>query len=165
MAHKKNKIHKTLVEQILSQHKIPYQQVIFPTYKDGDVAQLDTNASDYPDHQIYKTLALTGKNTGPVVGVVPLDSRLSYKKMAQASGNKKVGMIPLKELEQTTTYEHGANTPIGIYEKKGYPIYFDKSARDQGDIVVSSGKIGRSILVNAKQIADLVHGNFANLTE
>ncbi|USS88271.1 aminoacyl-tRNA deacylase [Fructilactobacillus hinvesii] len=165
MAHKKNKIHKTLVEQILSQHKIPYQQIIFPTYQDGDVTQLDTNGSDYPKHQIYKTLALTGKQTGPIVGVVPLDARLSYKKLAKASGNKKVGMIPLKELEKTTTYEHGANTPIGIYEKKGYPIYLDTSAKEQEEIIVSSGQIGRSVLVNADQVARLVHGHFADLTE
>ncbi|USS84515.1 Cys-tRNA(Pro) deacylase [Fructilactobacillus myrtifloralis] len=165
MAHKKKKLHKTLVEQILSQHKIPYQQIIFNTYQAGDVAQLDTNGSDYPEHQIYKTLALTGKQTGPIVGVVPLDTRLSYKKIAQVSGNKKVGLIPLKELEATTTYEHGANTPIGIYEKKGYPIYFDNSAKEQGDIIVSSGQIGRSVRVNATQIAELVHGHFADLTE
>ncbi|USS93176.1 aminoacyl-tRNA deacylase [Fructilactobacillus ixorae] len=165
MAHKKTKLHKTLVEQILSQHKIPYQQIIFNTYQAGDVAQLDTNGADYPEHQIYKTLALTGNQTGPIVGVVPLDTRLSYKKIAQVSGNKKVGLIPLKELADTTTYEHGANTPIGIYEKKGYPIYFDKSAKEQGDIIVSSGQIGRSVRVNATQIAQLVHGHFADLTE
>ena len=165
MSHKKNKIHKTLVEQILDQHKIPYQQIIFPTYQDGDVSQINTADGDYPKHQIYKTLALTAKGNGPLVGVVPLDARLSYKKLAKASGNKKVGMIPLKDLVQATTYEHGANTPIGIYEKKGYPIYFDESAKEQGDIIVSSCQIGRSVLVNAEAIAKLVHGKFADIVE
>lgn len=162
---KKNKIHKTLVEQILDQHKIPYQQIIFATHKDGDVDQISTDRSEYPKHKIYKTLALTAKNSGPLVGVVPLDARLSYKKLAKVSGNKKVGMIPLKDLAKTTTYEHGANTPIGIYEKKGYPIYIDESAKEQGEIIVSSGQIGRSVMVNAEDVAKLVHGTFADLTE
>lgn len=165
MSHKKNKIHKTLVEQILDQHKIPYQQIIFPTYTDGDVEQINANESDYPQHKIFKTLALTAKNSGPLIGVVPLDGRLSYKKLAKVSGNKKVGMVPLKDLVKTTTYEHGANTPIGIYEKKGYPIYFDNSAKEQGDILVSSGQIGRSVLVNAEEIAKLVHGKFDDIVE
>ncbi|WP_429971564.1 aminoacyl-tRNA deacylase [Fructilactobacillus sp. Tb1] len=165
MSHKKNKIHKTLVEQILDQHKIPYKQIIFPTYKDGDVEQINADEGDYPKHQIYKTLALTSKENGPLVGVVPLDARLSYKKLAKASGNKKVGMIPLKDLVKATTYEHGANTPIGIYEKKGYPIFFDNSAKEQGDVIVSSGQIGRSVLVNAEAMAKLVHGKFADITE
>ncbi|KRK57483.1 hypothetical protein IV48_GL000632 [Fructilactobacillus fructivorans] len=162
---KKNQVHKTLVEQILEKHNIPFQQMIFATHAEGDVQQITTDEADVDQHLIYKTLALTGKTTGPVIGVVPLDERLSYKKLAKASGNKKVGMVPLKNLVNTTGYEHGANTPIGIYEQKGYPIYIDQEAQKQGEIIVSSGQIGRSVKVNAEAMAQLVHGHFADITE
>lgn len=162
---KKKRIQKTLVEKILDKAKIPYQQIEFATHQAGDVAQLDVDHDDYDEHNIYKTLVLTGNVTGPLVGVVPLDTHLSYKKLAAASGNKKVGMVPLKDLLKTTGYEHGANTPIGIWEKYQYPTYFDNVAQQQGDIVVSSGKIGRSVKVDATAVAELVHGTFTDLEE
>jgi Cys-tRNA(Pro)/Cys-tRNA(Cys) deacylase len=162
---KKEKISKTLVEQILDKNKIDYQQFIFPTYQEGDVKQLQVDHIDVDDHIIYKTLALIGNKTGPVVGVLPVDEHLSYKKMAKISGNKKVGMIPLKDLIATTGYEHGANTPIGIYETKHFPIYISEIAKEQGTIIVSSGKIGRSVQLKAEDLAKLVSGTFGDITE
>lgn len=162
---KKKRLQKTLVEKILDRANIPYEPLEFATHQAGDVAQLDVDHEDFDEHQIYKTLVLTGNVTGPLVGVVPLDTHLSYKKLAAASGNKKVGMVPLKDLLKTTGYEHGANTPVGIWEKYQYPIYFDTVAKEQGDIIVSSGKIGRSVKVDASAIADLVHGTFTDLEE
>ena len=76
---KDKKIHKTLVEQILDKNKINYQQIIFPTYQKNDVAQLDVSHTGYDEDHIYKTLVLTGKTTGPVVGVVPIDTHLDEK--------------------------------------------------------------------------------------
>ena len=32
--------------------------------------------------------------------------------------------LPLKNLLKTTGYVHGANTPVGIYEKHHYPIHY-----------------------------------------
>lgn len=166
MAKKKKKtVHKTLVEQILDKHHIAYQQIIFPTYQKDDVAQLDVSHSDYDEGHIYKTLVLTGKNTGPVVGMVPIDTHLDEKKLAKASGNKKVSMVPLKDLLKTTGYEHGANTPIGIWEKYNYPIYLDTRAEEQGQIIVSSGQIGRSVQLDATEMKDLVKGTFVDLKE
>ena len=166
MAKKKNKkVHKTLVEQILDKNKIPYEQMEFPTHEEGDVKQLDVSDIDQNEHQIYKTLVLTGKTTGPVVGVLPVDEHMDEKKLAKASGNKKVTMVPLRDLLKTTGYQHGANTPIGIYEKFRYPIYFDKEAQQMGEIIVSSGQIGRSVKVNAEAVAKLVHGKFVDLKE
>ena len=74
-------------------------------------------------------------------------------------------MVPLKNLLKTTGYVHGANTPVGIYEKHHYPIFIDNAAQEQGDIYVSSGKIGRSVKVNAQDLANLVHAKFADLEQ
>ncbi len=142
MAKKKNKkVHKTLVEQILDKHQIPFEQMTFPTHKEGDVEQISVDHVDQNEHQIFKTLVLEGKKTGPVVGVVPVDEHLDEKKLAKVSGNKKVNMVPLKDLLKTTGYQHGANTPIGIWEKFHYPIYIDQEAKKMGDIIVSSVKL------------------------
>ncbi|MDR0920755.1 MAG: aminoacyl-tRNA deacylase [Lactobacillales bacterium] len=163
MSKKKTKLKKTLPEQILEKHKIVYESIHFDTYEEGDVTQI--NHGDIDEHTIYKTLALTGNITGPVIGILPLDEHLSYKKLAHASGNKKVGMIPLKELVATTGYIHGTNNPVGIWQTKKFPIYFDEEAKKQGEIIVSAGELGRSIKINAENLAALVQGIFVDLKE
>ncbi|MFC6275525.1 Cys-tRNA(Pro) deacylase [Levilactobacillus tangyuanensis] len=167
MAKKKKgkRLHKTLVEQILDKNKIAYKQFEFATHTEGDVAQMEVDHEAVDEHHIYKTLVLSGNTTGPVVGVLPIDEHLDEKKLAKVSGNKKVNMVPLKDLVKTTGYEHGANTPVGIWEKNQFPIYLDKTAQEQGQILVSSGQIGRSVEVDATDLATLVHGTFADLLE
>lgn len=161
---KKNKVHKTLVEQILDKNNISYIQHQFATHDENNVAQLEVE-EDMDQHRIYKTLVLEGKDTGPVVGVVPLDQHLDEKKLAKESGNKKVNMVPLKDLLKTTGYVHGANTPVGIYEKFHYPIYIDNEAKRQGQILVSSGQVGRSVELDATDLINLVHGHFVDIVK
>ena len=112
---KKSKMKKTQVEQILDKNNIPYEQAKFPTHQDGDVRSMSVDHTGIDEHVIYKTLVLTGNVTGPLVGVIPVDTHLDEKKLAKVSGNKKVNMVPLKNLLKTTGYVHGANTPVGIY--------------------------------------------------
>lgn len=161
---KKNKVHKTLVEQILDKNNISYIQHQFATHDENNVAQLEVE-EDMDQHRIYKTLVLEGKETGPVVGVVPLDQHLDEKRLAKESGNKKVNMVPLKDLLKTTGYVHGANTPVGIYEKFHYPIYIDNEAKRQGQILVSSGQVGRSVELDANDLVNLVHGHFVDIVK
>jgi Cys-tRNA(Pro)/Cys-tRNA(Cys) deacylase len=164
--HDKNaKLNKTLVEKILDQAKIDYTQYEFPTEQDGDVRQLKLSELNIDDHMIYKTLVMTGQKTGPIVGVVPVDERISYKKFAKVTGNRKVGLVPLKELIATTGYEHGANTPIGIHQKYNYPIYFSTTAKIQPEILVSSGKIGRSVRLDPRKLVKFLGAKFADITE
>lgn len=165
MAKKKARLKKTQVEQILDKHKIPYRQIEFPTVQDGDVRSMKVDHLDIDEHRIYKTLVLEGPTTGPVVGVVPIDTHLDEKALARVSGNKKVEMVPLKKLVKTTGYVHGANTPVGIYEKHHYPIYIDQAAQAEATIFVSSGQIGRSVEVSATDLAQLVDATFADLQQ
>lgn len=165
MAKKKARLKKTQVEQILDKHKIPYHQIEFPTVQDGDVRSMKVDHLGIDEHRIYKTLVLEGPTTGPVVGVVPIDTHLDEKALARVSGNKKVEMVPLKKLVKTTGYVHGANTPVGIYEKHHYPIYIDQAAQAEATIFVSSGQIGRSVEVSATDLAQLVDATFADLQQ
>ncbi|MCI1894964.1 MAG: Cys-tRNA(Pro) deacylase [Lactobacillus sp.] len=161
---KKKKEDKTLVEKMLDKQNIAYTPYEFPTHEAGDVAQLTVDHLAVPEHRIYKTLALTGNKTGPLIGVVPLDRHIDYKKLSAVSGNKKVGMIPLKDLEQTTGYEHGANTPIGIHARHKYPIFIGEEALKEPEIIVSAGKIGRSVGLAPKALAKAVNAKFAAIT-
>ena len=72
------------------------------------------------------------------------------------SGNKKVSMIPQKDLEKTTGYVHGANNPIGIRQRHAFPIFIDQTALVAETMIVSAGEIGRSIRINSQELADFV---------
>ncbi len=155
---KKVKIKKTLVDQILDKAKIDHDSLVLNALA-GQLPQ-GTEEND-----IYKTLALTGDKTGPVIGIVPITEHLSEKKLAKISGNKKVSMIPQKDLEKTTGYIHGANNPVGIRQKHNFPIYIDQSALEKGKIIVSAGEVGRSIRIDSQTLANFVKANFADIIE
>lgn len=155
---KKQKIKKTLVEQILTKAKIDHQGI--------QINALEGNIPEsIAQEQIYKTLALAGDKTGPVIGIVPISQHLSEKKLAKLSGNKKVSMIPQKDLEKTTGYVHGANNPVGIRQKHNYPIFIDQSALELDQMIVSAGEVGHSIQIKAQDLADFVKASFEDIVE
>ncbi|EJN93494.1 YbaK/EbsC family protein [Streptococcus ratti] len=155
---KKHKLKKTLVDQILDKAKIEHDSLAINALE-GDLPE------DIQEEDIFKTLALKGDKTGPIIGIIPITEHLSEKKLAKISGNKKVSMIPQKELQKTTGYIHGANNPVGIRQKHSFPIYIDSTALEKGKMIVSAGEIGRSIRIDSQVLADFVHAQFADIKE
>ena len=155
---KKKKLKKTLVEQILDKAKIKHDSLALNALE-GKLPE------DIHKEDIFKTLALTGDKTGPLIGIIPITEHLSEKKLAKVSANKKVTMIPQKELQKITGYVHGANNPVGIRQKHHFPIFIDSIALEKGQIIVSAGEIGRSIRINSQVLADFVGAQFADLKE
>ena len=155
---KKKKLKNTLVEQILYKAKIKHDSLALNALE-GKLPE------DIQKEDIFKTLALTGDKTGPLIGIIPITEHLSEKKLAKVSANKKVTMIPQKELQKITGYVHGANNPVGIRQKHHFPIFIDSIALEKGQIIVSAGEIGRSIRINSQVLADFVGAQFADLKE
>ncbi len=151
------------VETFLEESGIPYEHIAFKVKRDK--GSFCINNGEVDPHTVYKTLALTGNNTGPIIAVVPLDSRLSYKKLAKVSGNKKVGLIPEDQLEQTTGYIHGTNNPLGIWFTKQYPIYIDQQSIEPKRIYVSSGHLGKGVKIDIIHLTDLVDAKLYDLIE
>ncbi len=75
-------------------------------------------------------------------------------------GKKQVHLADNKKLINITGYVHGANTPIGISFKKGFPIYFDERIKEYSEISVSAGKIGRSVRMKREDLVSLVRGRY-----
>lgn len=155
---KKVKIKKTLVEQILTKAGIEHTGIQINALE-GELP------SEYNRTHIFKTLALLGDKTGPIIGIVPITEHLAEKKLANVSGNKKVSMIPQKDLEKTTGYIHGANNPVGIRQKHNYPIFIDKTALDLDKMIVSAGEVGHSIIIAPQDLASFVKADFADILE
>ncbi len=99
-----------------------------------------------PAGQVFKTLVGRGDRTGILMACVPADADLDLKALAAASGNKKVELVPVKDLPTLTGYIRGGVSPFG--GKKRYPVYLDESSLDWPVISLSAGLRGVQMLVD-----------------
>ena len=158
----KKKQVKTNAIRIVEQKKIPYQEHTY-TFSENDLgAKHVAEELNQNEAQIFKTLVAVGNKTGPVVAVIPSNQELDLKKIAKESGNKKVEMLHLKDLENLTGYICGGCSPVGM--KKLFPTYFDQSALNFATIMVSAGKRGVQMELAPNDLAGLVRGKFVDLT-
>lgn len=110
---------------------------------------------------VFKTLDCNGDKTSNVVFCIPVTMELNLKKAASASGNKKVEMIPMKELLPLTGYIRGGCSPIGM--KKLFPTFIDETAQLYDNIFISAGVRGTQIKLNPDDLLILVNGVYSEL--
>ena len=99
-----------------------------------------------PAEQVFKTLLVTG---GPNIyrfAVIPGDAELDFKKLARASGLRKLEMAPLKDVQPLTGYIRGGVTLFGC--RKPYPVYIDETAVLFDKISVSAGARGTQLILD-----------------
>ena len=157
----KKKQVKTNAIRIVEQKKIPYQEHTYTFSEDDLGAKHVAEELNQNEAQIFKTLVAVGNKTGTVVAVIPSNQELDLKKIAKESGNKKVEMLHLKDLENLTGYIRGGCSPVGM--KKLFPTYFDQSALNFATIMVSAGKRGLQMQLSPNDLASLVRGKFVDL--
>jgi len=120
-----------------------------------------------PAEQVFKTLAVRGDSTGPFLVCIPGSLELSLKKVAAASGNKSVEMLPLKDLEPLTGYVRGGCSPVGT--KKRLAVLIDETAQLHVEVSVSAGARGLQMvlapddLLSAVRLGNL-RADWADLT-
>ena len=107
-------INKTNAARLLDKAKIKYELVPYEVDENDLAATHIATQLDEDIRQVFKTLVLKGDKTGYFVCVVPGDAEVDLKKAAKVSGNKKVDLIPMKELLPTTGYIRGGCSPVGM---------------------------------------------------
>lgn len=109
---------------------------------------------------VHKTLVTRGKN-GLHIFVIPVAEELDLKKAARAAQEKKLDMLPVKELLAHTGYVRGGCSPVGM--KKLYPTFIDHRAEVLEQMVVSAGKIGMQMELAPDELAAVVKAQFAEV--
>jgi Cys-tRNA(Pro)/Cys-tRNA(Cys) deacylase len=160
---KKKKIQKTNAIRQVEQRNIAYNEYEFAWSEDHLSADSVAEKLGIDPARIFKTLVTVGNKTGPVVAVIPGNRELDLKKLAKASGNKKVEMLHMKDLEATTGYIRGGCSPIGM--KKLFPTFVAAEANDYETIIVSAGRRGLQMEVAPAAILALTGGTIADLTD
>jgi Cys-tRNA(Pro)/Cys-tRNA(Cys) deacylase len=98
-----------------------------------------------PPEQVFKTLVVKGDFEGVCLAVVPGDAELDLKSLAKLSGNRKMEMASLKEVQPLTGYIRGGVTALA--GKKDYPVYVDETIILFDTVAVSAGVRGTQILI------------------
>jgi len=98
-----------------------------------------------PPGQLFKTLVAQGDRHGICMAVIPGDTELDLKALAVASGDRRIHLVPVKELQKLTGYIRGGVTALAA--EKAYPVYTDKGIERFDVISISAGMQGLQILL------------------
>lgn len=156
-------IKKTNAIRLLDQQQVDYQLFEY-TVDDGkiDGVSVATKIAQ-PVAKVFKTLVATAGPGKVFVFLVPVALELNLKAAAKAVGEKKIEMLPVKDLLGLTGYIRGGCSPLAM--KKLYPTVIDESAKDLDAIIVSAGKIGMQIYLKPIDLLSCTNAIFADLTQ
>lgn len=153
---------KTIAARMLDQLKISYELRAYEVSEDELDAISVARKVSMPPEATFKTLVARGDKTGVLMACIPGNAELDLKKIASATGNKRVELVAVKEIQSLTGYIRGGVSPLG--SRKKYPLYLDQSVFDHEKISVSAGQRGLQMILSpqdlqraaAAQLADLV---------
>jgi len=119
-------------------------------------------ATGIEPERVFKTLVTQGASNTYYVCVIPVARELDMKKAAKHFGEKKLDMIPAKDITSVTGYVKGGCSPIGM--KKQFKTAVDESARNFERIVVSAGKVGLQMELPVESLLSETGARLADLT-
>ena len=151
---------KTNAMRMLDKKKIAYEALTYEvdTFIDGMHCAELTGA---PVDASYKTLVMQGKSKQYYVFVIPIACEVDLKKAARAAGDKKVEMLPMKELLPVTGYVRGGCSPLGM--KKMFPTVIDESAKNFAEIYVSGGRIGLTLKMKPQDLVAVTNAQLVDI--
>jgi Cys-tRNA(Pro)/Cys-tRNA(Cys) deacylase len=116
-----------------------------------------------PPEQVFKTLVARGDRTGVLLAVVPGDAELDPKALARVSRDRKVEVVPLREVTPLTGYVRGGVTALA--GKKDYPVFVDETLELFDVVSVSSGARGTQLVLDPAAYLRAVHGTVGAISK
>lgn len=152
---------KTNAMRILDKNKIQYNALTYDS-SDGhiDGASVAKKTGQDPE-TVYKTLVTMGNSRNLYVFVIPVLEELDLKKCAKVSGEKKLEMIHVKDINKFTGYIRGGCSPLGM--KKQYDTFVQEEALKLDKIVFSGGKVGLQIEMDPKDLEKVIKVKFEDI--
>lgn len=118
-------------------------------------------ATGVDPERVYKTLVTQGASKEFYVCVIPVAKELDLKKAAKHFGEKKLEMIPSRDITKVTGYIKGGCSPVGM--KKQFRTAIDGSARNFERIAVSAGKVGLQMELPLERLMEAASAQLAEL--
>jgi Cys-tRNA(Pro)/Cys-tRNA(Cys) deacylase len=137
---------KTNAARLLDSLQVLYQLRDYDVDPDDLAAETVAAKIGMPPEQVFKTLLARGDRHGPCFAVIPGNYELDYKKLAALTGDRKIELVSLKEVQPLTGYIRGGVTVLGA--RKDYPVFADETIELWDLISISAGVRGTQILIN-----------------
>lgn len=137
---------KTNAARALDELKIPYELREYEVDAEDLSAETVARKIGLDLESVFKTLVVRGERAGVCLAVVPANAELNLKGLAKLACDRKMELVPLKEVQLLTGYIRGGVTALAC--KKEYPVYIDETAILFEQISVSAGVRGTQILLN-----------------
>jgi len=154
---------KTNAARVLDRLGIKYELRGYEVDPDDLSAETVATKVGLPPEQLFKTLVVRGDRNGIYLAVIPANEELDFKALAQRTGDRKIDMIPLKEVQAATGYIRGGVTALAC--KKDYPVYIDELAQICDVISVSAGIRGLQILLAPEDYIRAVKASVVAITK
>jgi len=137
---------KTNAARVLDRLGIAYEIREYQVDPDDLSAETVAAKVGLPPQQVFKTLVARGDHRGVLLAVVAGNEELDLKALARLSGDRKVEVAPLKELQTLTGYIRGGVTALAC--KKDYPVFADETIERFEVISISAGMRGAQIFLS-----------------
>jgi len=136
---------KTNAVRMLDARGVRYELRDYEVDPDDLAAESVAAKIGMPPEQVFKTLLARGDRNGPCFALIPGNYELDLKALAKLSGDRKVELVALKEVQPMTGYIRGGVTVLGA--KKQYPVFADETVELWDAISISAGTRGTQILL------------------
>jgi Cys-tRNA(Pro)/Cys-tRNA(Cys) deacylase len=158
-----NMAHKTNAARILDQNKITYELKEY-VYDESDLSAVNVAGKiGLPIEQVFKSLVARGDKTGIILACIQGDKELNLKSLAILSKNKKVELVPLKEIQPLTGYIRGGVSPVGL--KKNYPIFISSDITKQEKVAVSAGLRGLQVFLRSLDLISVTKAQLGVISD
>ncbi len=156
---------KTNAARLLDQIGIHYELREYEVDPNDLAAETVAAKIGLPPEQVFKTLvarpAGTKGHDGIVMAVIPGDQELNLKALAASAGEKKIELVPVKELPALTGYIRGGVTALA--GKREYPVFVDETIELFDVVSISAGIRGLQILIAPGDYLRAIKGTVAAL--
>ena len=161
---------KTNAARLLDQMGIRYELRGYEVDPEDLAAETVAAKIGMPPEQVFKTLVAKGERKsgggknergGIVMAVIPGDQELNLKALAAAAGEKKIQLVPVKELLELSGYVRGGVTALA--GKRDFPVYVDETIELFDIVSISAGVRGVQILMAPGDFLRATKGTIAAL--
>ncbi|MBP0017459.1 MAG: Cys-tRNA(Pro) deacylase [Cyanobacteria bacterium SBLK] len=152
---------KTNAVRLLDNLEIAWELLEYEVDPEDLAAEGTATKVGLPPEQVFKTLVVRGDRHGVCFAVVPGNAFLDLKALAKLSGDRKMEMVSLKEVQPLTGYIRGGVTALA--SKKEYPVYVDEIAEAFDRIAVSAGMRGCLIFLSPRDYLRVVKGKLGEI--
>jgi Cys-tRNA(Pro)/Cys-tRNA(Cys) deacylase len=153
---------KTNAARVLDRLGIDYELREYEVDPDDLSAETVATKVGLPPEQLFKTLVVRGDRNGIYLAAIPSNEEWDFKALARQTGDRKIDMVPLKEVQTATGYIRGGVTALAC--KRHYPVYIDALAQTCDVISVSAGIRGLQILLDPEDYIRAVSAKVVAIT-